>query len=210
MASDTDICNLALGHIGNRARLTSLDPPDASVEGKQCSTFYPVARDIALESGPHWRFSKTRVALASLTAPADGEWSFAYALPTKFVKALKIVPPGADKDHPGEDYVMESIADSEGNFDDIIYTDVEEAVMHYIYRETNAGRYSPLFVSALSWLLASFIAGPIIKGRTGVQAKESAYKVYLSELAKAKASQLNQRQESTEYKGHEAPWISDR
>ena len=210
MASDTDICNLALSHISNRARLESLDPPDKTLEGKHCATFYPIARDVAIESSPYWRFARTRVALASVTALEDSEWGFAYALPTGFLKAVKVVPPGATRDQPGEDYVIETVIDAEGKGDDVLYTNVDEAVLHYIYRETNAGRYSPLFVSALSWLLASYLAGPIIKGRTSVSVKESAYKVYLSELAKAKASQINQRQESDEYRDHTAGWMSDR
>lgn len=210
MASAVDICNLALSHISNRARVSSIDPPDKTIEGKHCATFYPLARDTALEASTHWRFARTRAELASLTALADGEWGFAYALPTSFIKAIKVVPPGAAKDHPGEDFVIETVIDSEGNSDDVLYTNVDEAVLHYIFRETNTGRYSPLFVSAVSWLLASYLAGPIIKGRTGTTYQKGAYEVYITELNKAKASQLNQRQESDEYKAHEPAWISDR
>ena len=210
MASEVDICNLALSHLSNRARVASLDPVDQTVEGKHCKTFFPIARDTALEEGIHWGFAKVRAELAPVTALDDGEWGYAYALPSRLIKVIKVTPPGTDKDFPGSDYVIETTIDAEGNSDDVLYTDVDEAVIHYIFRETNTGRWSPLFVSTVSWLLASYLAGPILKGKLGDSKSQSAYGRYVLELAKASASQLNQRQESKEYRDYTPGWISDR
>ena len=58
MASAVDICNLALGHIGNKAEITAIVPPDGSAEAAQCGKFYPIARDECL-SEFDWGFAKS-------------------------------------------------------------------------------------------------------------------------------------------------------
>ena len=49
MASEVDICNLALGHLGDNATVASLNPPEGSVQAQHCARFYPIARDALLE-----------------------------------------------------------------------------------------------------------------------------------------------------------------
>ena len=63
MASEVDICNLALSHLGDNATVASIDPPEGSAQAEHCSRFYPIARDTLLEMH-NWNFSTRRAVLA--------------------------------------------------------------------------------------------------------------------------------------------------
>ena len=47
MASDVDVCNLALAHLGDEATVASISPPEGSAQAGHCARFYPMARDSA-------------------------------------------------------------------------------------------------------------------------------------------------------------------
>src|SRR3990172_4324042 len=87
MASVVDICNLAVGHLGGDATISSIEPPDGSIAADHCQRFYPICRDAMLESH-NWRFAMRRQSLALLsTTELPAEWAYAYAYPT----CLKVV-----------------------------------------------------------------------------------------------------------------------
>jgi hypothetical protein len=208
MASQVDICKLALGHIADAARVNSIDPPDNTLQAQHAATFFPIARDQCLEDFA-WPFaSKVTSLTESLVTLPDGEWTYVYNLPSDYIRALRVVPPGAQKDHPGQDYVIRS---DEEELDTLLFTNVAEAKLHYIYREEETGRYSPAFITALSYLLGSFLAGPIVKGRVGIQLKQALEDAYRAQIDKAavravgSGSQLNDQ-----YGNHKPVWVSDR
>lgn len=89
MPSVVDLCNTALSHIGAENTVTSIDPPDGSVEAGHCATFWPIARRFALEMvKPTW--AKKRVTLAQVTNTST-VWEFAYALPSDCVHPLRVL-----------------------------------------------------------------------------------------------------------------------
>lgn len=49
MASEVDICNLALARLGDNATVASIDPPEGSAQAEHCARFYAIARDSLLE-----------------------------------------------------------------------------------------------------------------------------------------------------------------
>jgi hypothetical protein len=59
---------------------------------------------------------------------------------------------------------------------------------------TDTTKFSPLFVMALSYLLASMLAGPIIKGETGAAASGRMMQMAQGYIAKAAASDAGQRE----------------
>jgi hypothetical protein len=77
MAAEVDICNAALGHLGDEATVAAITPPDGSVQAGHCARFYPMARDELLEMHT-WRFNTQRAVLALSPSPPAG-WAFAYA-----------------------------------------------------------------------------------------------------------------------------------
>lgn len=159
MASVVDICNLALANIAHRAEVTAIVPPDGSKEAALCNRFYPIARDLTLEMG-EWGFAKRRVVLASLGSPPD-EWEYRYAYPTNVIKPLQVYTTGSDPNvkPEGEKFDIED-DDTDGR---VIVTNVDDAELMYIHRITDTTKFSPSFVDALGWTLASYLAGALPK-----------------------------------------------
>ena len=88
MATEVDICNLALSKLGDEANLHSIDPPDGSTQADHCARWYPIARDKALQCFP-WSFATRRVEPAKLMeSTADG--LNAFDLPAKCLRVLSV------------------------------------------------------------------------------------------------------------------------
>ena len=206
MASAVDICNIALGHLGDEAAISAIDPPDGSVQASHCARIYPMARDELLEMH-NWRFATKRKALALLsTTEQPQEWAYTYSYPTCLrVIAVRLeneptsANPGlifdeqefltAPKTYP---FTIESLNDGT----QVIYTNVENATVHYVAAVTDVAKFSPLFVSALSRLMAMYLAGPIIKGKTGMAVAKDQLEAFEKIAApRAKASDANARRD---------------
>ena len=56
MATEVDICNLALAHLGDDATIASLSPPEGSAQAEKAARFYPIARNTLLEMHT-WNFA---------------------------------------------------------------------------------------------------------------------------------------------------------
>lgn len=204
MASEVGICNLALSHLGDRATVSSLDPPEGSAQAEHCARFYPQARDTILEMHA-WGFATKRVALAdiSLVALVPSPWTYAYRVPADSLRVISVLEPEASNDAESQPFEMELGADGST----VLYSNVEDAVCRYTARVTDPNKFSPLFVDALSWLLSSMLAGPVLKGQTGMNAAQTCYQKYLQAFFLAARSDANQRKNEPP---HTAPWISAR
>lgn len=207
MASAIDIVNTALGHIGDEALITEISPPDGSVQAMHAARFYPIARDAMLEMHA-WRCNTRRANLTKLSITPPVGWAFAYALPNLCVKPIAVLMPGALPDlfstvntnilTPAatdtintQDYVVETLDD--GSF--AVYTNVDSAQMIYQVGITDTGKFTPLMVLALGRYLASFLAGPIIKGEEGAKVGQAHLKIFMEvDLPKAMTSDANARQ----------------
>lgn len=201
MSSVVDICNIALARLGDSAAVTSIDPPEGSMQAEQCARFYPIALDSLLEAHD-WRFATRRVPLALLDMESF-EWQFAYAHPAGVIKILSVTPRTAKTDAMSEPYITET-----GESGDVmILTDVQDASVRFTVRVTDTTKFSPLFVDALSWLLASHLAGPVIKGDAGAAAARSCYAMYRALLGQASVSDANQQRTEPD---HTPGWIQGR
>lgn len=204
MASEVDICNLALGNLGDRATVASIDPPEGSAQAEHCARFYPIARDSLLEMH-QWGFATKQVALAEFATPVVG-WDHSYAQPSDLLKPIEILTsstlgsPSTFSQSIGGvvspcineweawnlnrqvDFSLE--ADSSGAR--IIYTNQASAWMRYIARVDDTMKFTPLFVEALSWKLASMLAGPIIKGDAGAAESKRCMQMMQSVLGEAR------------------------
>lgn len=224
MASEVDICNLALGNIGDKANVASIDPPEGSVQAEHCARFYPIARDALLEMHS-WGFATRRVTLAALTSPSTS-WDYCYAVPTGMLNALAVIPADSQDDYSEQygttwagipltdstlptnqyvtrPYVIETLDDGT----DVILTDEADAVLRYTVRVTDTSKFSPLFVTTLSWHLASMLAGPVIKGDAGRAEAKRCADVMLGYLSRAVESDANQRRVKP---AHNVGWITGR
>ncbi len=227
MASAVDICNLALGHLGDDATVSSIDPPEGSAQAEHCARFYSIARDTALEAHD-WNFATTRSVLAQVGS-AWPSWAFCYELPVSCIRAVSVLPPnalddysvgisgggGAELGFPGTSLAQHGAVYSPQEYaietDErdrrLLYTNQPDAVLRYTRRVTDTTRFSPLFVDALSRLLASYLAGPVVKGTEGVSVAQAQLGAYRAIIAQATVSDTNQRQSRPV---HNVPWISGR
>ena len=198
MASEVDICNIALAHIGELPNVSSINPPEGSAHAEKCKTFYPMARDVALEHR-NWSFALRRVTLAALTNDSQ-QWRYKYALPSDCLRPIELSQADIDDSLSPyleglTDYVVEGRA---------IYTNVPLATLRYLRRTTDTNLFPPTFVNAVSWLLASYLAGAITRD---VKIKQWAYEVFLQELGTSAQSVANGNQTTH---AHTASWISKR
>lgn len=175
MASIVQICNMALSHIGAGPLISSISPPDGSVEAGYCATFYDIARTELLEPGT-WSFALKRAALAPVTNASE-VWTYAYALPSDCLRALRILRPSLAVTVFNQDEVALRQDDRDGApFDlegQVLYTDQPDAVLVYTIDVTDSARFTGSFTATLSYLLASYLAGPIIKGNEGARLSDA-------------------------------------
>jgi len=201
MSSEVDIVNLALANLGDSATVSSIDPPEGSAQAEHCARFYPIARDALLEMHG-WKFATRRTALATL-AIDTWNWQYAYSEPAEALRILAVLPATAASDDESQDFETESGPAGES----VIYTNQDTATVRYIVRVTDTTKFSPLFVDCLARLLSSYLAGPILKGDTGIAEAKSQLSIFRAMLIEAKASDANQRKGTPT---HTPDWIGGR
>jgi len=182
VASVVSICNLALAHLGKAGVISAIDPPDGTREADACAQFYPIARDELLERHT-WRFATRRTSLTELdTNPQEALWGFAYARPNLAIRIVSVLLPESTDDTETQKFVEETNDDGSG----IIYTNVENAQVRYIWKQEDSVKYTPGFVLALSYRLAQYLAGSLVKDLKVAQALAQA-----AELAMSQATALD-------------------
>tara|TARA_R100000149_G_C5859791_1_gene126022 strand:+ start:298 stop:981 length:684 start_codon:yes stop_codon:yes gene_type:complete len=227
MATEVDICNLALAYLGDDATIASIKPPEGSAQAEKAARFYPIARDTLLEMHT-WNFTMKRGTIA-LTTNTLKQWEYAYAAPADMISPIAILDPNAQNDYatrmsagdtPGNltansaptvvagQYMPQAFAiETDVNGLTLIYTNQENALLRYTAKVTDPTKFSSLFVNTLSWHLASMLAGPVIKGDQGMAEGKRCTQVMQQYLLSAKQQDNLQRDITVE---HIVPWTSGR
>lgn len=87
-ASQTEVCNIALGLLG-KATITSIT--DGSNNAKILQIYYDPVRRMLLQGPGIWRFSVMRASLASQPgSPVSGPYTTVFALPADYIRALQV------------------------------------------------------------------------------------------------------------------------
>jgi hypothetical protein len=186
VASIVDICNTALGYLGDDATVAAIDPPEGSPQADHCARLYPIARDSALEQHA-WGFATARGPLTSLTETVTG-WSYVYSAPSDMLKPQAVLYDGWTKD---ADDPIEFTVEIDDNGQTRILTNIEVTTLRYTRKIVDTGKFSPLFVDALAWMLASKLAGPVLKGEAGRQATISCFQMFRALVGGAATSDAN-------------------
>lgn len=150
--SETSIANLALAEISSH-EITNL--ADDTEEARWCNRFYGQCRDEILRSHP-WNFAMKRVNLTELSTVPVNEWSHQYGLPSDYISLYQL--------NEFMCWGYGSIQNSSKLFqieNGALLTNATAATIRYVFQQTDTTKYDPLFVTALSILLASKIAKPI-------------------------------------------------
>ena len=185
MATDVSICNLALSHIGDSATVSSIDPPEGSAQASRCAQFYPMVRGNILEMHA-WSFA-TRFVVGALLTSDDANWLYAYQVPSDSIKVWRVVCP-SDRE-VGVDFDTGILSDGTK----VVYTDQEDAQIQYTREITDTAKFSPLFSTAFSWHLASFLAGPVVGGESGRRESIKCQEIFTGWLSRAIDSDSNQK-----------------
>lgn len=170
MASEIEICNLALSRIGAFS-IDSLD--EKSKEARECKRSYGPARDQVLSDYP-WNFSTIRADLALLSGVEPVGFEYAYAYPSNCLKAR-----GIWRSVSTADPIPFEIVAADDLQSKMIITDEEDAVLEYTAGITVPNLFSKSFIDMLSYRLASDLAIPITK-KSGIQS--AMLQVYMSKL----------------------------
>lgn len=215
MVSEVDICNTALSHLGSDAQISSISPPDGSREAGYCKRFYPLARKEMIEMH-NWSFALKRQTLAEVTNPSEA-WLFAYALPADCLKPVRVLTVGSTyrtvfempESYPAMlyGYFDDSLSANYTVEDGVLYTNEPEAVLLYKRDVVDTSRFSPMFSNALSYLLASYLSGPIIRGSEGASTAQR-FRELSNVIGARAASSDSNAQNSTA--GHVADHLASR
>lgn len=159
MASEKDICNLALRRLGQSVGLIDTGEDSAYAEvAKDC---YPIVRDALLERHA-WNFATTRVRVPEIAGEVIGLGK-RYAVPSDCIRILSVLPAeGSEEDGLEARWVVENAGDV-----NVIQTEIEKPILKYVRRVRNTDIFSAGFTDALAWHLAATLAGPIVKGEQG-------------------------------------------
>lgn len=190
MASIVDICNLALAHLGNKAQVVSISPVDGSVEADYCARFYPIARDEIIEAGD-WTFARTRATLALLSNNPSSAWSYAYALPSNCEVPRRIYTDDASMhEDDSVDFDVEGTT---------LLTNKSSAVLIYTRPIEDSTLFSSSFITSVSYKLAAYLAGPILRGEAGSNAANTLHKIAAQKVMEAMAVDANRAWRSDEF-----------
>ena len=190
MASVVSICNLALSNIGkdNIQALT-----DAGAEARACSQFYEHTRDMMLQAYP-WRFAGGTVSLAQVTNDKPGQWGYAYQRPTDCLK-VRWVRPAYSEDDLALTRQQEISHQYEAEAQRI-YCNLSPAFLRYTAMITDPSLFTPLFVDALSWHLATRLAMPLTRDP---KVRAEAFQMAQMMTGQAQMSDANEERETSDH-----------
>lgn len=187
MATETEICNLALSHLGNTKRIANIDT-EQSQEASLFRVLYDTTRDLVLNEY-EWPFATKIAALALIEEDPNDEWDYSYRYPSDCIKLMRVLS-GFRTDTNSSRVPYKVSHDASGK---IIYSDYEDAEIEYIRAITDTSYFSPDFIMALSFRLAAY-AAPSLTGGDPFKLGERAMKMYQLELSKAASNAFNEEQ----------------
>lgn len=187
----TDICNLALNHIG-REQIASLN--EDTEAARTCKLHYDLQRRVLLRAYT-WSFAKKYTKLAEIDTKTPG-WRYTYAYPNDCVMARKLY----NEDNTWL-YLEKNFP---GNMDQILLNDNTKAIvcnhkdacLEYTYDVKDADLFTDDFSQALSYYLAAAICVPLTGSETLAQAMASQGAGILQE---AKYTMMGERNRVPDY-----------
>ncbi|TXH59160.1 MAG: hypothetical protein E6Q97_00415 [Desulfurellales bacterium] len=186
-ASRTLIANLALGHIGIGRVLTDLET-DTTENGETCRLFFDNELENTLRDFK-WPFATKIATLGLVEETPTTEWAYSYRYPSDCLEVRRVLS-GSRNDSRQSRVPYIITRDSTGL---LIYTDAADAEIEYTMTETDATRYPPDFIKALSLRLAAYIA-PRLTAGDPFKLGERAMRLYAYELSKAQSNAANEEQ----------------
>lgn len=189
--NNTDICNMALNHIG-RETIASLN--EDTEAARTCKIHYDIQRRVLLRNYT-WSFAAKTAKLAQLDATVPG-WGYVYAYPNDCVQCRKIF----NEDNSWV-VLRKNFA---GNMDQVVLNDNTKALvcdhadafLQYTYDVKDADLFPEDFTQALAFYLAGDIAMPLTGSQQLAQSMKAQGDALLQE---ARFTMMNERNAVPEY-----------
>ena len=202
MASEVEVCNLALSNI-RAGSINSLN--EGTLQAQVCKLKYPILRDRCLREIP-WQFNHKLRALAPVTTDIFN-WAYAYSYPVDCLKIRRLVG-SYEELLAGSSNVASRMSDSRVidlksqrrqipyevfNFDNakVIGSDQPNLRIDFAGKVTDPNLFSDDFIMALSHLLSSELAVPIVGAELGRALRNDSLQLYKQYLASALANDMN-------------------
>lgn len=189
MASDIEICNIALSRVAHTQPIVSFTEKSKAAE--LCAVFYSQLRDLVLAEFP-WPFAESIVTLADIGNPAPG-WAYRYRYPADCLKVREIIQPGQRRSLTADMQIPYKIGFDTGGR--VIHTDQPEAGVRFTFRVTDPTFFDQLFADALEWRLAMDLALPL-SSKSDLQ--QFAAQQYELALTRAEGSAFEESQDDPE------------
>lgn len=191
VSSNTQICNLALSHLGNANEINNLET-EKTAEAISCRRYYTIALGKILEDF-NWPFSTKFADLALVEEDPTDEWSFSYRYPSDCLNFRRI--PSGIRNDTRQSRIPYKIGQDDQGY--LIFTDQSEAQAEYTVNVTDVTRFSSSFALALSYLLA-FLITPRSSGSDRFNIGKQMYSLYEKEIENARLGALNEEQPDLE------------
>jgi len=150
MASKTQICNLALNHLGMKAiqNLTGVSPSQVA-----CNAFYDTCKEDVF-SEYRWPFANYEQLLSLLENEVLG-WIYVYAYPAKAAQVWAVYNEATVVNKDEQEFEVKYIQSLN---EKVLCSNTDIAYAEYTYIIDDATLFNPKFVMALSYRLASAMA----------------------------------------------------
>ena len=148
MSSKVEICNLALGAIG-QGSINSM--AEASVQAQECTRLFSHTLEVLLRQFP-WNFATKSVLLGETSVETQG-WTYTYVYPSSALFIRKVF--AADSMSTEIPNPFEIV--SSGN-ERYVCCDIYQAYAKYTMKITDVTVLDPLFVDAFAYRLAMSIS----------------------------------------------------
>lgn len=186
--TNTQIANMALGHVGVSEEIADLETED-SIAADKCNLFLTQSVESTLESFSWPEATKYETLglvedFSDVTTAHDWNYSYRYPSDCLMVRRIVTVLARVDPDPPAYRVGSDDTAR-------LIYTDEEDAVIEYTKRITDPNFFTSLLAEAISWRLAAFIA-PSLTRVKGIQ--QTAMTTFVAVVNMAKVRSANEQQ----------------
>ena len=185
MASKTEICNMAISHLGIGKEIANIET-EQSQEAAACRRYFDTTLEAVL-SDYDWPFATQEGVLNLIASNPTLEWDFSYRYPTDCIR-LRRIKSGMRQDTTSSRVPFKILYDATGK---ILYTDKENAEVEYTLRLTDPTVFTSEFSIAFSFRLAAYIA-PRLTGGDPFKMKSEMLQQYFGELGNAKSRSMNE------------------
>lgn len=191
MATDVEICNLALSHLGSGKQIGDLET-ERSAEANACRQFFDTARDKALRDF-EWPFATKFVDLSLIEEDPTTEWAYSYQYPSDCLFFRRILS-GLRNDTTDSEVKFKIVSHGTSQ---AIYTDQSEAEAEYTRSALDNENFPSDFANMCALLLAFYIA-PRIAAADPFKRGDRCYQLYMIERSESETNAANEEARDVE------------